>query len=77
LIRDYFRGQKISSQNLYCMTKKVLRCHKCSAPLHFEKTRNWFGRNILFFLPLHKYFCAKCLKNRYVWISKSELKKYH
>ena len=59
------------------MQKKILRCSKCSAPYHFEKPRNWFGRNVLFFIPLKRYFCAKCLKDRYRLITKEQLKSYH
>ncbi len=59
------------------MPKEFLRCHKCSAPFHYEKTRNWFGRNLLFFLPVRVFFCAKCLKNPYVLISDKKLKTYH
>jgi hypothetical protein len=58
------------------MQKKILRCSKCSAPYHFEKKRNWIGRNFLFFLPIKRYFCAKCLKDRYRLITNEELKAY-
>ncbi|ASU32330.1 hypothetical protein MuYL_0427 [Mucilaginibacter xinganensis] len=58
------------------MSKKILRCSKCNSPYHFEKQRNWFGRNLLFFLPLRRYFCAKCLKDRYVLITREKLKGY-
>lgn len=59
------------------MQKKTLKCPKCGAPLHFEKKRNWYGRNILFFLPIRRYFCARCLKDRYMFITKEKLKEYH
>jgi hypothetical protein len=58
------------------MQKKVLRCFKCSAPYHFEKKRNWMGRNLMFFLPIRRYFCAKCIKDRYLFLTKKKLKAY-
>jgi hypothetical protein len=58
------------------MPKKVLKCYSCSAPYHFEKPRNWIGRNLLFFLPVKRYFCARCLKDRYRLITTKEQQKY-
>ena len=58
------------------MQKEVLRCRKCSAPYHYEKKRNWLGRTLLSFLPVRRYFCAKCLKDRYRLITDEQLKAY-
>jgi hypothetical protein len=54
-----------------------LICRKCGTPYHFKKPRNWFGRNVLFFLPLKRFFCAKCLENRYRFITDKQLEDYH
>lgn len=59
------------------MEKKSLKCYKCSQLLHYEKPRNWVGRNFFFYLPVHRYFCARCLKDRYRLISREKLKQYH
>ena len=56
--------------------KKTLTCYKCLAPYHFTKPRNWMGRNLLFFLPVRRFFCAKCLKDRYRVISDEKLQEY-
>jgi len=45
--------------------KPFMHCRRCSQPFHYKMPRNWFGRNLLFFLPIKRYFCAKCLKPRY------------
>jgi hypothetical protein len=63
--------------NYTTMTKEVLRCPSCSAILHYEKPRNWIGRNILFFIPLRVYFCAKCLKTKHMLITDKKLEAYH
>jgi|GEM_PF-2179026 len=67
----------IHAEQLNLMQKKTLKCYKCSAPLHFQKKRNWFGRNLLFYLPIKRYFCARCLKDRYRLITTEKLKQYH
>jgi len=58
------------------MEKPILRCKKCLTEFHFQKNRNWFGRTFLSFLPVRVYFCAKCLKNRYLFITKKQAAKY-
>ena len=65
-----------SVQSAYMMNKPLLRCPKCSTEFHFEKPRNWVGRNVLFFLPVRKFFCAKCLKDHYLIMTDQELQHY-
>jgi hypothetical protein len=59
------------------MEKPFLRCGKCGAVFHFSIKKNWLLRNVLFFLPIKLYFCAKCLKTRYLWVTDKQAHKYH
>jgi len=59
------------------MGKPLLRCHKCRAVFHYTIKRNWFGCNLLFFLPIKVYFCAKCAKTRYLWLTNKNAAKFH
>lgn len=56
--------------------KPLLKCSKCSTAYHYKAPLNWFFRNLLFFVPIKAYFCARCVKIRYRLISKKEEKKY-
>jgi len=46
------------------MDKPFLYCSRCSQPYHYRLKKNWAERNFLFFIPIQKFFCAKCLKSR-------------
>lgn len=58
------------------MPKKYLTCRKCGSVFHFVIPRGWFLKNVLFFLPIKTYFCAKCTKTRYVWITNAKEAEY-
>ncbi len=57
-------------------SKPELRCRTCNTIYHYRKTPNSWVRSILFFLPVKSFFCARCLKTRYLLISDKEYKKY-
>jgi hypothetical protein len=59
------------------MEKPYLRCNKCNAVYHFPIRKNWITGGLLFFLPIKIYFCAKCAKNRYVWITDEKAAMFH
>ena len=63
-------------QGMYAVEKPHLRCHKCSMMYHYRVPKNWLLRNVLFFLPIKVFFCARCLKNRYVFLTDREESKY-
>jgi C4-type Zn-finger protein len=43
------------------------KCPKCGTEFHFQMHRGWIFKNFLSFLPIKKFFCARCLKGHYVW----------
>jgi len=55
-------------QNTSTKSRKTYYCSKCGSPFHFKMRRSWFTKNILFFLPIKKYFCAKCKKSSYILV---------
>ncbi len=59
------------------MSKPLLKCHKCGTVFHFQVPRGFVLRNVLFFLPIKIYFCAKCMEKRYLLITNREVDKYH
>jgi len=61
---------------MFIMKKQYLVCGKCRAIYHFAIPQSWFMRKVLFFLPVKIYFCAKCNRRRYVWITDAEEAKY-
>ncbi|WP_428329888.1 hypothetical protein [Mucilaginibacter sp.] len=58
------------------MDKPYLRCKKCGAIFHFPIKSGWFFGGVLSFLPIKIYFCAKCNKSRYLWLTDDEAEKY-
>jgi hypothetical protein len=46
--------------------KKELVCRKCKQPYSYRVGRGWLVKTLLFFLPLRRYFCARCDRKRYV-----------
>jgi len=56
--------------------KPSLRCYKCHTIYHYRQYPNWILRNVLFFLPIKVYFCAYCVKYRYILITDKEVLKY-
>jgi len=56
--------------------KPYLGCFKCRSIFHFSIPKGWFLRKVLFFLPIKIYFCAKCNKRRFVWLSDEDERKY-
>ncbi len=58
------------------MNKPFLYCNHCTRPFHYRLKRNWIGRNLLFFLPVKKFFCACCLKSRYRIMTEKQVRKY-
>ncbi|WP_345213253.1 hypothetical protein [Mucilaginibacter gynuensis] len=56
--------------------KPELTCRKCNIPFHYPLQRNWIGRNVLFFLPIRVFFCARCLISRQLWLTNTEYRKY-
>jgi len=56
--------------------KPSLVCHKCHSLYQYRVERNWVLRNVLFFLPIKVFFCARCLKNRYILLTDEEELKY-
>jgi hypothetical protein len=46
------------------------RCPKCKTPYHYTMPRGWFMRNILWFISVKKFLCARCIKAHYVIVSK-------
>ncbi|MDR3695244.1 hypothetical protein [Mucilaginibacter sp.] len=49
--------------------KPYLRCYKCATVYHYRIRRNWFLKNVLFFLPVKIYFCGHCVKKRYILLT--------
>lgn len=49
--------------------KPYLRCSKCATMYHYRVKRGWFLKYVLFFLPVKIYFCARCVKKRYVLLT--------
>jgi hypothetical protein len=41
-------------------------CKKCKHILHLRVPRGPLVKVFLFWLPLKKYFCTNCLRNRYI-----------
>lgn len=41
-------------------------CKRCKCQMDTRIRRSAFVKNVLFWLPLKKYFCTSCLKGRYV-----------
>ncbi len=58
------------------MSKPLLKCHKCGTVFHFQIPRGFVLRQILFFLPIKIYFCARCKKQRFLWITDQQANKY-
>jgi len=50
------------------MKKCSLTCPVCSHTFHSRVKRNWFLRNVLYFLPIKIYFCNVCEKNVYILV---------
>ena len=46
--------------------EKLYYCPKCGSSFHFQLHRAWFVKTFLYFLPVRKYFCAKCRKAYYI-----------
>ena len=42
-------------------------CRKCNSPFHYSIPRGWLLKGLFGFLPIRKYFCARCLETRYTW----------
>ncbi|OOQ60141.1 hypothetical protein BC343_26845 [Mucilaginibacter pedocola] len=42
------------------------KCPKCGKHFHHKLHRSWFYKNVLFFIPYKKYFCANCKKAYYI-----------
>jgi len=59
-------------QNISETPRKVYYCSKCGTPFHFKMRRNWFIKRVLFFLPIKKYFCARCKKSSYIFARQDE-----
>ncbi|BAU52786.1 hypothetical protein [Mucilaginibacter gotjawali] len=57
------------AEKAFVTDKPYLRCPKCTAAFHYRIRRNWFLKYVLFFLPVKIYFCAHCVKKRYVLLS--------
>lgn len=47
--------------------RPVYRCKKCNEVLDLRRKRNPFIKTFLFWLPLKKFFCTRCLKVRYLF----------
>jgi hypothetical protein len=69
-------AKKHEAVNGSVVSKPYLRCHKCHTPFHYRVYPNWIFRNVLFFMPIKVYFCARCLKNRYILITNKEERKF-
>ena len=54
-------GKKIYNDKKYY-------CSTCKNQFHFRMHRSWFVKNILFFLSVRKFFCAKCQKAVYILV---------
>lgn len=49
------------------MSNPYPRCWKCNTQYHYQIPRPWVVKNLLFFLPVRKYFCPHCVTSRYSW----------
>lgn len=58
------------------MPKPELCCSKCKHPYHYKKTTPAILKLIENIIPIKIFFCAKCVQNRYLVISRAELNKY-
>ncbi len=58
------------------MSNLYPRCWKCNTPYHYQIPRPWLIKNLLFFLPIKKYFCPHCVTARYAWIKSETGKDY-
>jgi len=46
--------------------RAVYKCKKCNEPLQNRRKRGFLLKTTLFWLPVRKFFCERCLKTRYV-----------
>jgi hypothetical protein len=69
--------EKATVNNMIQPEKPYLCCHQCRSMFQFCVRPNWMVRNLLFFLPVKVYFCARCVKNRYILITDKEEQRYH
>jgi hypothetical protein len=56
--------------------KPYLRCRKCQEPFHFPQKKYSAERFLSAIVPFKKFFCAKCLKTRYVIITDEKYSQY-
>lgn len=56
--------------------KPFLKCEKCGQIYHYKKERGWFSRNVLFWLPIKVFFCAKCAKDRQLVMTDEEYRRF-
>jgi DNA-directed RNA polymerase subunit RPC12/RpoP len=56
--------------------KPYLRCKKCGDPYHYPLKKNALERLLSLVISFRKFFCARCLKARLVFISDEEYSKY-
>jgi len=52
--------------------KKKHFCKSCNIELKQQVHRPWYIKKFLFFLPLRKYVCTKCLGEYYVSVPASK-----
>jgi len=56
--------------------RPLLKCSKCSSVYHYKVPLNWFLSNVLFFVPIKAFFCARCLKVSYHVMTSKQERKY-
>jgi len=70
-------GKKLSAMDEATAARKPsLKCYKCNSVYHYRLRRNWFFKNLLFFLPFKIYFCGHCVKKRYLLLTDKQEMKY-
>lgn len=46
-------------------SRPIYRCKKCKEILYTRRKRGVLLKTFLFWLPVKKFFCDRCLKTRY------------
>lgn len=46
--------------------RKMHKCHGCNEKMS-RMGRDLFTKYVLFWLPLRRYYCKKCLRTKYVF----------
>jgi RNase P subunit RPR2 len=57
--------------------KPFLYCPKCHQPFHYRLPTPFLVKTLFFFMPVKRFFCAKCNTPRYKIMSSKDASKYH